>query len=287
MKQKKITQYRKTSPVLHFLYKNKIGRLLLKGLVRREVSQRARSFFCSSWSRLAIPLFIRQNKIDMAQYQEGPYRSFNDFFIRQVKPGKRPIDPHPQHLISPCDAKATAYPIDASSVWHVKGTDYSLAALLCDEALAKQYEGGVGVVLRLSPDDYHRYCYIDEGSLQQRTFIPGQLHTVQPIAEKEQVFAVNCREYTQLKTQHFGEVLQMEVGAVLVGKIVNYHENHHFYRGEEKGRFEYGGSTILLFFEKDRVQLHPQLFRSAQNGREVKVKMGQKIGWATPAAREV
>lgn len=286
MRQKQTTQYRKTSPVLQFLYRNKIGRLLLKGLIRREVSQKARSFFCTPWSRLAIPLFVRQNKIDMEQYQAGPYRSFNDFFIRQVKPGKRPVDRMPQHVISPCDGKAAAYPIDADSVWHVKGTDYSLAALLCDEELAKRYEGGVGVVLRLSPDDYHRYCYIDEGYLQQRIFIPGQLHTVQPIAEKEQVFAVNCREYTQLNTQHFGSVLQMEVGAILVGKIVNYHENHHFYRGEEKGRFEYGGSTILLFFEKERVQLHPQLFRSAQNGREVKVKMGQKIGCALSSVCE-
>ena len=76
-----------------------------------------------------------------------------------------------------------------------------------------------------------------------------------------------------------GPVIQMEVGAVLVGKIVNYHENHRYLRGEEKGRFEYGGSTILLFFEKDRVRLHPQLFLSGEQGREVKVKMGQRIGW--------
>lgn len=280
MKQKVNTQYRqpKGSPILHFLYKNKLGRIVLKRLVRREVSQKARSFFCSHLSRLAIAPFIWQNKIKMEDYQPGPYHSFNEFFIRQIKPGRRPIDQNPMHLISPCDAKASAYPIDADQIWHVKGTQYSLAALLCDEALAKRYEGGVGVVLRLSPDDYHRYCYIDEGDLQQRVFIPGKLHTVQPIAEEEQVFAVNCREYTTLHTKEFGPVIQMEVGAVLVGKIVNYHENHHFYRGEEKGRFEYGGSTILLFFEKDRVRLHPQLFRSAQAGREVKVRMGQKIG---------
>lgn len=282
MIQKENTQYRqsKGSPVLHFLYKNKFGRILLKHLVRREVSQKARSFFCSPLSRLAIAPFVYQNHINMEDYQPGPYHSFNEFFIRQIKACKRPIDQEPAHLISPCDAKASAYPIDENQVWHVKGNDYSLAALLCDEALAKRYEGGVGVVLRLSPDDYHRYCYIDEGDLQQRVFIPGQLHTVQPIAEKEQVFAVNCREYTTLQTKQFGAVIQMEVGAVLVGKIVNYHENHHFYRGEEKGRFEYGGSTILLFFEKNRVILHPQLFRSAQAGREVKVQMGQKIGRA-------
>lgn len=276
------TQYRSVpegSPILQFLYHDRFGQLLLKRLVRREVSQKARSIFCAPISRLAIGPFIKKMHINMQEYQPGPYRSFNDFFIRQVKPGMRPADPNENHVISPCDGKAAAYPIDAHSVWHVKGNDYSLAALLGDQELAERYMGGTGLVLRLSPDDYHRYCYLDDGRLGERRFIPGKLHTVQPVAEKEQVLAVNCREYTVLGTEHFGPVIQMEVGAILVGKIVNYHENHRFFRGEEKGRFEYGGSTILLFFEKDRVRLHPQLFLSGEMGREVKVKMGQKIGW--------
>ena len=281
MNQKK-QQYRdaqSSSPVLRFLYRNPVGRLLLKAFVRREVSQKARSLFCSPLSAVVIESFIKKNKIDMSQYQKGPFHSFNDFFIRQVLPGARPIDMDPEHVISPCDGKAAAYPIDANRVWHVKGIDYSMEALLADQELAARYEGGVGVVLRLSPDDFHRYCYLDDGTMEGRVFIPGKLHTVQPIADREQVLAVNCREYTILETEHYGSVIQMEVGAVLVGKIVNYHENHRYLRGEEKGRFEYGGSTILLFFEKDQVRLHPQLFLSGEQGREVKVKMGQRIGW--------
>ena len=130
------------------------------------------------------------------------------------------------------------FSIDENSVWHVKGIDYSLEALLGDRELAAQYEGGVGVVLRLSPDDFHRYCYLDDGRMGERVFIPGKLHTVQPIADREQVLAVNCREYTILGTEHMGPVIQMEVGAVLVGKIVNYHENHRYLRGEEKAAAE-------------------------------------------------
>lgn len=282
MIRKKNQQYReaqKSSPVLRFLYTNPLGRLLLKVFVRREVSQKARSLFCAPISALAIGPFIKKSGIDMSQYQKGPFHSFNEFFIRQILPGARPIDMNPEHVISPCDGKAAAFSIDENSVWHVKGIDYSLEALLGDRELAAQYEGGVGVVLRLSPDDFHRYCYLDDGRMGERVFIPGKLHTVQPIADREQVLAVNCREYTILETEHMGPVIQMEVGAVLVGKIVNYHENHRYLRGEEKGRFEYGGSTILLFFEKDRVRLHPQLFLSGEQGREVKVKMGQRIGW--------
>ena len=282
MSLKKNQQYRdvpKGSPVLRFLYRTPFGRLLLKAFVRREVSQKARSLFCSRLSAAAIAPFIKKSGIDMSQYQKGPFHSFNDFFIRQVLPGARPVDMDPNHVISPCDGKAAAFPIDANSVWHVKGIDYSMEALLGNRELAARYEGGIGVVLRLSPDDFHRYCYLDDGRMGERVFIPGKLHTVQPIADREQVLAVNCREYTILGTEHFGPVIQMEVGAVLVGKIVNYHENHRYLRGEEKGRFEYGGSTILLFFEKDRVRLHPQLFLSGEQGREVKVKMGQRIGW--------
>ena len=266
------------SKALRFLYTNRLGRVALRRLVKREVSQQARGLFKCSVSRLAIPLFIRKAKIDMTQFMPGPYRSFNEFFIRQIRPKARPIDKTPEHVISPCDAKAAAYPVTRGSVWHVKGTDYSLAALLGSAELAARYEGGVGVVLRLTPDDYHRYCYLDDGYLETYHFIPGVLHTVQPIAEKEQVLAVNCREYTVLQTEHFGPVLQMEVGAVLIGHIVNYHSHHRFKRGEEKGRFEYGGSTILLFFEKGRVRLHPQLFTSGSCGREVRLRMGQTIG---------
>ena len=76
--------------------------------------------FTSSVSRLAIPLFIRKAKIDMTQFMPGPYRSFNEFFIRQIRPKARPIDKTPEHVISPCDAKAAAYPVTRGSVWHVK-----------------------------------------------------------------------------------------------------------------------------------------------------------------------
>ena len=84
---KKNQQYRempKGSPVLHFLYTNPVGRLLLKAFIRREVSQKARSIFCSPLSAVAIAPFIKKSKIDMSQYQKGPFHSFNDFFIRQI-----------------------------------------------------------------------------------------------------------------------------------------------------------------------------------------------------------
>ena len=77
-------------------------------------------------------------------------------------------------------------------------------------------------MFRLTVEDYHRYFYIDGGSKGENVFIEGRLHTVQPIAlEHRRVFTENCREYTVLHTENFGDVTQVEVGAMMVGRIVN------------------------------------------------------------------
>jgi phosphatidylserine decarboxylase len=131
----------------------------------------------------------------------------------------------------------------------------------------------------LTVSDYHRYCYFDNGTKEKNCFIPGKLHTVNPISyERYPIYKTNCREYTRLHTENFGDVMQMEVGALLVGKIVNYHQEHRFSRGEEKGRFEFGGSTIVLLFRKGSVRFDEELFRFSSQGLEKKVKMGEKIG---------
>ena len=110
-------------------------------------------------------------------------------------------------------------------------------------------------------------------------FIKGRLHTVQPAAlEKKRVFTENCREYTVLETEHFGAVTQVEVGAMMVGRIVNLHGEHSFKRGEEKGRFEFGGSTIIVLVEKGKVVPDAELGENTAAGKETIVKCGERIG---------
>ena len=92
------------------------------------------------------------------------------------------------------------------------------------------------------------------------------------------VFTENSREYTVLQTEHFGKMIQMEVGAMLVGKIHNYHGAGPIEKGKEKGKFLYGGSTIILLLQKDAVHIPDKVFRATENGREIPVVMGQKIG---------
>ena len=105
------------------------------------------------------------------------------------------------------------------------------------------------------------------------------LHTVNPAAcETLPVYKENTREYTLIRSSRFGDVLQMEVGALMVGRILNYHGIRNVEKGQEKGRFEFGGSTIILALEKSRVQLDHRLLENTENGYETLVKMGESIG---------
>ena len=91
------------------------------------------------------------------------------------------------------------------------------------------------------------------------------------------VFTENAREVTVMETAHFGKVTQVEVGAMMVGKIKNYPLSESFHRGDEKGCFLFGGSTVILLFEKDNLRLRPQLIRETQRGHETPVIAGERL----------
>ena len=109
--------------------------------------------------------------------------------------------------------------------------------------------------------------------------IPGKLHCVRPIAcGAFPVYAENSREYTELKTQRFGTVIQMEIGAMLVGKICNYPRDGQVFQGEEKGYFEFGGSTILLLLEEGRLELSEEMAGYIGTGVETRIRLGELVG---------
>ncbi|MCR5016503.1 MAG: phosphatidylserine decarboxylase [Ruminococcus sp.] len=267
--------------LLKKLYDTAYGRRLLKVLTLPAVSKAAGLYMDSPLSKPLIAPFIRKNGIDTSQYIMRDFRSYNQFFTRRIKPEKRPIDRVPSHLISPCDSKLSVYRIDSGSVFAIKGSHYRVCDLLKNSFLARRFEGGYCCIFRLEVDDYHRYCYIDSGRKSDNVFIAGELHTVNPIAMKRyNIYKRNSREYTVLHTDNFGDVAQIEVGAMLVGRICNRHGVHEFVRGEEKGRFEFGGSTIVLLFERDAIVPDPDLLKNTAEGFETVVKYGEKIGIA-------
>ena len=270
----------KESASLRFLYRTAFGRLCLKPLVAPCISKLVGHFMSSPLSRPLIPRFVKKNGICLADYEDTRYRSFNDCFTRKIKPEMRPIPKDNTLFIAPCDAYLSAYPIKNDSVFHIKGSDYSVSGLLGGNAeLAQKYAGGTALVFRLCVHHYHRYIYLDDGKKGENVFLKGKLHTVRPIAlEACPVFIQNAREYTVMETESFGTVTQIEVGALLVGKIQNHHGVHSFVRGEEKGTFLYGGSTIVLLLEKDKVLLDERFFTATEANTETEVRMGDVLG---------
>lgn len=264
---------------LAFLYQTRIGRGMLSVLIKPRISIVAGKFLDSSTSRWIIGPFMKKSGIDLSEYEMSDYRSFNEFFTRKIKPECRKIDWEKTHLIAPCDSKLSVYPISQGSRFVIKDTEYSMESLLRSRKLAKHYEGGQLLVFRLAVDDYHRYCYVDDGLKSKNYRIPGVFHTVNPLAnDVYPIYKENTREFSILKSQNFGRILMMEVGALLVGRIVNYHERKELKRGEEKGRFEFGGSTVILCLEKNRAVIDEDILLNTSRGIETIVKMGEKIG---------
>lgn len=276
---KKVSNITNQDKLLSFLYTNIFGRMLLKPLIQPQVSKLAGRYLSSAHSKWLISKFIERNEIDMDIYEECDYSSFNDFFTRKIKPDCRPVPEDLDVLISPCDCLATVYPIQENTTFSIKNTEYTLRSLLRSPRLAKRFRGGYAYVLRLTVEDYHRYLYSVSGKQSKNYHIDGTFHTVNPIANDYlPIYKENTREYTVIRSKEFGDVLQMEVGALLVGKISNHKQSTVVTRGEEKGFFEYGGSTIVVLTQKDRVTPRSDLLTNSKNGYETKVLQAHPLG---------
>lgn len=267
--------------VLEMLYRTAVGRQILKILTMPEVSKAGAHLLDSGVSVPFIRGFIRKNHIDMSEYEEETYQSYNHFFTRCIKEGKRPFVSKPQVLCAPCDSKLTVHSISPEGGFHIKHTIYTMDSLVRSKKLAKHYYGGLLCIFRLTVDDYHHYAYVDSGKKTRNFHIPGVLHTVNPIAnDVYPIYTENTREFSVLRSDNFGNILMMEVGALMVGKIVNHHEETAVERGMEKGYFEFGGSTVVLAFEPGKVHVDTDILTNSKEGFETKVKMGESIGLA-------
>ncbi len=265
---------------LRFLYNTAVGRLLLRPLICKPVSAIAGWFMDRRISSWFVKGFIKSNNIDMNDYEVRKFRSFNDFFTRGLKDGARPVSQGKDDFVSPADARLSVYDITPERYFTVKGIDYTIADLLENEELAKRFDGGKCLIFRLAVDNYHRYGWCTDGEAKETVHIKGRYHTVQPIAMRRfPIFRENVREYTVVETEKFGTVVQIEVGALMVGRIVNNDKNGGTaQKGAEKGKFEFGGSTVVVLLEKDKVLLDEEFIQNTANDLETNVKYGEKIG---------
>lgn len=267
--------------LLEKLYGTKAGRALVWIMIRPTVSRMAGALLSTRASALAVKPFVRKNSLDMSQYENRKFRSFNDFFTRKIRPGQRPVDETPDHFVAPCDSKLSVYAIGEDSLFSVKNTRYTLESLLRSPELAEAYRGGWLLLFRLTVGDYHRYCFPDSGTMGTTVHVPGVYHTVNPAAnDRYPIYKENTREYTLLHSDHFGDLLLMEVGAAMVGRIANHPITGTVRRGQEKGMFEFGGSTVIVLVPPGRLEPDEDLLRNTADGNETVVKQGSSIGRA-------
>ena len=269
---------------LKWLYYNPFGKIALQGLVKRKfLTQWYGKKMDSPESKAKIPDFIESLQIDMGEVllPAHEFPTFNDFFIRQLKPEARPVNRQPGVLVSPADGKAMAFSeINRLDTFFAKGQEFSLKEFLKDQSLGSRYAGGTLLIIRLAPADYHRFHFPADGRITKSTRIDGSYYSVSPYAVKKrmEIYWENTREYSVLSTVNAGDILLCEVGATMVGSIVQtYEPDTDVKKGEEKGWFAFGGSTIIVLLEKDKVRVDGDILENTKKGYETSIRMGERL----------
>lgn len=237
-----------------------------------------------SWSASKIIPFIQNFDVDPQEFLDpiSSFRSFNDFFIRKLKPEARPIDPDPCTAVIPADGRYYFYDdIDQCPGFIVKGQKFNLDTLLGNKSLAETFKGGSMVLARLCPSDYHRFHFPFDCKPSSTSVINGWLYSVNPIALKKNIhiFSQNKRTLCELESPLFGHVVYMEIGATNVGSIQEtYTPNESQIKGAEKGYFEFGGSALILLFAKGKIRFDADLLAATEKGIEIRCLFGQSMG---------
>ncbi len=270
---------------MKYIYTSKPGKRVLEHFIKKRLFTSMVGKYCDmKRSRKKIKRFIKNYNIDIECLKKSPdeFKSFNDFFIRELTEDARPIDFRKDILISPCDGKVLAYEkIATDDVFEIKGVPYHLSELIGSKEVAQKFYGGTCIIFRLCPTDYHRFHFIDNGICEASKKVSGYYYSVNPIALKNvpQVFCSNKRAWSLFHSEQFGGVLYIEVGATCVGTIVqSYSPNKQVKRGEEKGYFKFGGSTLILLIPKGVVSIDDDILKQTYMNFETLVKMGEAIG---------
>jgi phosphatidylserine decarboxylase len=270
---------------INYIYTTTLGKTLLEILFKKKLLTTLYGVYCDlPLSKRGVQKFAEGFNMDMSEYEKDikDYSSFNDFFYRKLKSNSRQISTDKNILISPCDSKLLVIDsIDENTSFKVKGFTYDLKELLQNARLAANYKNGSCLIFRLCPTDYHRFHFIDNGVCSSSKHISGHYYSVNPVALENvsKVFCENKREYSTFHSENFNDVIYMEVGATFVGSIIQTYEgNKPIYKGDEKGYFKFGGSTVILLFKENTIKLDDDLISNSKSDIETLVKFGEKIG---------
>ncbi|KPK32626.1 MAG: hypothetical protein AMS24_03650 [Chlamydiae bacterium SM23_39] len=270
--------------VLLFLYKKNIFSKFFLYLISNFTlfSKIFALFKKKKFSKKKIYSFIKTFEIDKEEFTKKieDFSSFRDFFIREIK--KRKISNNPKEVIIPADGRYLVFPnINEADGFYVKGEKFNLYSFLKDKKLSEKYTNGAMAIGRLAPSDYHRFHFPVDCFATKEKIINGYLYSVNPIAIKKniKIFEENKRILTILKSDIFKEILFIEIGATNVGSIIETFKGENFYKkGDEKGYFDLGGSSIVIIFEENIIKFEKDLIENSKNKIETKTLMGEILG---------
>lgn len=275
---------------IQYLYQNDWGKRANRLVTSPWVSKMYGFYQDLPISHRKVRPFIEKFSIDIAEYEPGSrpsydpkdsYGSFNEFFIRRFRMGKRPFVPEPGRMPAFAEARYVGHgSITPDTVFPVKGAFLTAAGLLGNSDVCRPFEGGPLLIARLCPVDYHRFHYPDSGRVIDQWRVTGRYDSVNPVALrlKPEIFIANERHVSILQTENFGKLAYIEVGAVCVGKIVQTHRwNKPFLRGEEKGYFLFGGSTVVLLGEKGAWKPSADILEKTSQGIETYLRLGEEV----------
>ncbi len=269
--------------LLKLLYDNPFGKTAILPIAKRKfISEIYGRRMNRPSSVKKIQAFVKLLNIDMNESEKSipEFSSFNDFFYRKLKPSARPIE---TGFVSPGDGKLLAFE-DIADIhnFFVKGRKFTLPEFLNNKILAQKHSNASMFILRLAPNDYHRFHFPYDGIPSDITKIKGNYYSVSPYALARnftKVFCKNKREYCILHSKEKGDIIIAPVGATMVGSIIEtFVPNKKVKKGVEMGYFTFGGSTIVLVVDKDKIKIDPDILENTKNRIETFVKMGEKIG---------
>ncbi len=272
---------------LRFAYATLAGRVMTRLLFARAFVSRLFGWYMRlPGSRSRILPFIRQYGLDPNEFARPPesFTSFNDFFCRELRVGARPVDASPESVVFPADGRHFGWQVlgEETGVF-VKGQRWDLTQLLGgDKELARQFSGGTMVLSRLCPVDYHHFHFPVAGVVESPRWHGNKLFSVSPIALRRNLSLLwsNKRALTLIRGEGYGLCCFIEIGATNVGSIKHRPRPRDGYvnKGDPKGWFEFGGSSVITLFEKGRVRLSEDLLENTARGVELYARVGDQMG---------
>lgn len=281
---------------MHLLYSERdhvlFGTHRIRNMLKEQSIAQGKAYDSEAGAFEHIKAFVHTYAIDCSELLKpniADYKTFNQFFYRELRAGARPVDSpeDPKIISSGADCRLTVFEtVDLAKEFWIKGKNFTIASLLQDESLAAEFDGGALAIFRLAPADYHRFHVPVDAVVGPTKSIEGDYYTVNPVTVNDplcDVFTQNRRDVTLLSLPKAGDtpvnVAFVQIGAMLVGSIHRTKEQGAVLkRGEELGYFAYGGSTVVAVFPKGSVQWDSDLINNSKVPLETAVRVGEHIG---------